>query len=96
MVTSRGGGSSGIRSTSGTWRRFSLTSWLRAADLARRPGFAKENAFGFLSVYGQSHSRSFPACDSSLVLKLMIEIDLNFGIEAHIPPVFFFFSFFGL
>jgi hypothetical protein len=64
-VTSRGGGSSGIRSTWGTCSRFSLiyrdqqdlnreisilTSCDRAADFANRPGFAKLKAFGLRSA----------------------------------------------
>jgi hypothetical protein len=64
-VTSRGGGSSGIRSTWGTCSRFSLiyrdqqdlkrdisilTSCDRAADFANRPGFAKPKAFGLRSA----------------------------------------------
>jgi hypothetical protein len=65
IVTSRGGGSSGIRSTWGTCSRFSLiyrdqqdlkrefsilTSCDRAADFANRPGFAKLKAFGLRSA----------------------------------------------
>lgn len=48
-----GGASSGSLSTRGTWSRFSLTSWERAACFCSLPGPAYAKAFGFGPVGGQ-------------------------------------------